>query len=246
VRLIRHDSVDSTSERAFVALADGSARDGDVHVARAQTAGRGRLGRTWHSPAGEGLYASLVLLPPPPAPQAAALTMAAGVGLFEGLEALGLSGARLKWPNDLVHGGAKLAGILVESRGLDPRRPAFVVGVGVNCRQREFPAELCAERAVTSLALIGLDVGVDDLLAALLPRLSRRLDEARSAPAELAGIYAERLGLLGRPVRVRGPRGELAGTLEELSLDEGLRLARADGERVRLDLAHVSALEAAS
>ena len=135
---------------------------------RAIGAGRGRLGRTWHSSAGEGLYASLILRPPPPAPNPAALTMAAGLGVIEGLEALGLAGARLKWPNDVLHGSGKLAGLLVESRGLDPRAPAFVAGVGVNVRQRAFPAELEAERAVTSLALLGLESTVEDVSAAYM------------------------------------------------------------------------------
>lgn len=241
-RVLRHDVVDSTNERAFAALADGSTRPGDVHVARAQTAGRGRLGRAWHSSAGEGLYASLILRPPPPAPDPAALTMGAGLGVLEGLEQIGLAGAQLKWPNDVLHGGAKLAGILVESRGLDPRAPAFVAGVGVNVRQRAFPAELLAERSVTSLALLGLDVSVEAVLQALLPRLAGRLDEAGRDPERLSALYAERLGLVGREVRVRGPRGERAGTLEALSLRAGLLLVGPDGARERFELAHVSAL----
>ncbi|NOT31225.1 MAG: biotin--[acetyl-CoA-carboxylase] ligase, partial [Planctomycetes bacterium] len=189
-RLFQHGIVDSTNERALAAIASGEARDGDVHVAEGQSAGRGRLGRSWSSPAGEGLYLSLLLLPRA-APNPAALTMAAGLGVLEGVRALGAEAARLKWPNDVLASDergtdAKLAGILVETRGLDPLRPHAVVGVGLNVLQRAFPAELVRERAVTSLALLGLAVtraaALEGLLAARWPRLA----QASAAPAESA------------------------------------------------------------
>lgn len=245
MRILRHDEVDSTNERALAAIAAGTARHHDLLVARAQSAGRGRLGRAWHSPAGEGLYLSLVLLPET-APEPTALTMGAGLAVIEALAALGARDLDLKWPNDVLHGTAKLAGILVESRGLGVRAagPAFVAGVGVNVRQREFPAALEAERAVTSLARLGLDLEPEAVLAELAPRLVRRLDRAGVAPEGVARDYAARLGLLGRAVRVRTPRAELEGTLEALSIAAGLVLARAGRERARLELAHVTRLEA--
>ncbi|HVS19810.1 MAG TPA: biotin--[acetyl-CoA-carboxylase] ligase, partial [Planctomycetota bacterium] len=119
-RVLHHEIVDSTNERAFAALAAGTALHGDVHVARGQTAGRGRRGARWVSSAGEGLFASLVLLPAPPAPPAPAITMFAGLALLDALHELGLVRARLKWPNDVVVGDAKLGGCLVESRGFQP------------------------------------------------------------------------------------------------------------------------------
>lgn len=243
-RIVRHDVVDSTNERAFAALAAGEARDGDVHVARGQTAGRGRRGARWESPPGEGLYLSAILLPPPPAPPAAALTMAAGLAALDAVHALGLAAARLKWPNDVLVGGAKLAGILVETRGLDPRRPHFVVGLGLNVAQRAFPDELVRERAVTSLALEGVPTDLERLLRLVLERLAVRRREARERPADLAGAYLEAAGLAGVDVRVETADGTRVGRVLELDPRAGLRLALPDGSRRDLLLEHVRAVEA--
>jgi len=174
-RRIEHDVVDSTNERAFAALADGSALHGDAHCARQQLVGRGRRGARWASERDVGVYVSVVLTPSAPL-HPAALTMAGGLAVFDLARELGVAGARLKWPNDLVVDGegldaelgAKLAGVLVETRGLDPERPHYVLGVGVNVRQREFAPELVAERAVTSLLLCGVDVEVLDARERLL------------------------------------------------------------------------------
>jgi BirA family biotin operon repressor/biotin-[acetyl-CoA-carboxylase] ligase len=242
LRVFRHGLVDSTSERAFAALADGTARHGDVHVAEGQTAGRGRFGRTWVSAPGEGLYASLVLLPGPPTPHPAALTMGAGLAVLESVRALGVRDARLKWPNDVVVAGAKLAGILVESRGLDPERPHAVVGIGINVRQREFPAELVAERAVTSLHLQGIETSVERALEALLERLAPRMDEACGSGDAVAADYARAIGVVGRDVRVAHGRSETYGRVRALTL-RGLELETEEGDHVRCALEHVQALE---
>ena len=240
LRRIRYEVVDSTNERALAAVAAGSARHGDVHEAEAQTAGRGRRGASWASARGEGLYLSLVLRPAS-APRPTALTMGAGLAVLEAAHALGARSARLKWPNDVlaeeVPGrAAKLAGILVEARGLDPARPHAVVGVGLNVLQRAFPAELERERAVTSLVRLGCPVTLDAARETLLARLAARLDEACERPEACARDYALALGLVGRAVRVRLGQDERRGRLDALALD-GLVLS---GERLALE--HVQAL----
>lgn len=240
LRVLRHGTVDSTSERAFSALAEGSARDGDVHVAEAQTAGRGRLGRRWLSAPGEGLTLSVVCLPERLVPHPAAWTMGAGLAVLEAVHALGLGAARLKWPNDVLVGGAKLAGILVEARGIEP--PHAVVGIGINVRQRAFAPELETERAVTSLVREGLDVTTDDMLAALLEPLERRLHAVPGGADALTRDYAIALGLLGQHVRLTDAAGEHLGILRTLTLD-GLELETAQGgHHARLE--HVGALAA--
>jgi BirA family biotin operon repressor/biotin-[acetyl-CoA-carboxylase] ligase len=231
LRLIPHGLVDSTSERAFAAIASGEARHGDVHVASEQTAGRGRMGRSWSSPAGEGLYLSLVLLPPPPAWNPSALTMAAGLAAFDAAEALGVRGARLKWPNDLVVGDAKLAGVLVETRGFDAERPHYVVGLGLNVRQRSFPAELLGERRVASLALLGLDVAVEDARRAVIDALARRVDRVPLAHAELAADFLRATRLAGAAVRVQVGEVEHRGRLESVSVADGVRVRGEAGVR---------------
>lgn len=234
-RLIQHGLVDSTSSRAFADLAAGTARHGDVHLARGQSAGRGREGHTWLSPTDEGLYASIVLLPDPPALRPTALTMACALATLESLRDLGLDpfgdgAAQLKWPNDIQVGGAKLCGILTESRSLAPARPHFVVGIGMNVRQLQFPAELKAERAVTSLALLGHKVTVAAATEALLGRLGGRLAQVRGHHRELADDYLLASGLGEQRVRVTCSGEERVGQLVGLSVSSGLEL-RGNGPR---------------
>lgn len=238
---IRHEVVDSTNECALAAVAAGTARHGDVHVAEGQTAGRGRRGHAWASARGEGLYLSLVLLPAAP-PRPTALTMAAGLAVLATVQALGARTARLKWPNDVLARdaqgrAAKLAGILVEARGFDPARPHAVVGVGLNVLQRAFPPALAAERAVTSLVLLGCEVTLEAALDELVARLAHELERACAAPAEVARAYADALGLVGCSVRVRLAHEEPEGVLRALTL-EGLEL---DGRRFALE--HVLGLD---
>jgi BirA family biotin operon repressor/biotin-[acetyl-CoA-carboxylase] ligase len=245
-RLHRLGVVDSTSERAFAALGSGAAEHGDLFTARGQTAGRGRRGRGWESAEGEGLYASLVLLPGPPPLPPTLLTMAAGLAVLDACRETGAEGLRLDWPNDVVHGEAKLAGILVESRGLDPAAPHYVVGVGVNVLQERFGGDLEAERSVTSLARLGVRTDPDALLEALQGALGPRLEAVRAAPGELADAYLAATGLAGREVTVVSGAGDLErGTLEALRPGEGLVLRPSGGEVRILPLEHVRALDPA-
>ncbi len=230
--LIRHDVVDSTSERAFAALAAGTARHGDVHVARAQTRGRGRFGRTWHSAPDEGVYMSVVLLPPPPPWNPSALTMAAGLALFDTAEKLGARPCALKWPNDLLVDGAKLAGVLVETRGLDPVRPHYVAGFGLNVKQRAFPPTLVAERHVTSFAGIGLSISIEDAIAALVTALADRFEDVVHGRERIAADYLRASHLAETPITVSVGALQHSGSVVELSVDEGLLLR---DERSRTD-----------
>ncbi len=140
---------DETATRALA-----GAEEGLLVVAGEQTAGRGRRGRVWLSPAGENLTFSLLLRPALTAQQAAPLTLLAGAALVTALASLGFS-PRLKWPNDLLldttDGPRKVAGILTEMASEGSRVRHIVLGVGINVNSERFPAEL-ATRA-TSLCL---------------------------------------------------------------------------------------------
>lgn len=242
-RIVRHGVVDSTSERAFAELAAGRARHGDVHVATAQTKGRGRLGHAWHSPPGEGLYASFVLMPPRPW-NAAGLTIALGLAALDAVRALGLARAALKWPNDVVVDGAKLAGVLAETRDLDPRRPAYVAGIGIDVAQRAFPPELAAERPVTSLALCGVACTVEDALNELVRALPVRCAQIESDPARLASDFLRAAGLDRGRVRAEVAAGSVVGELAHFSIAGGLAIRPATGPETHHALEHVRALAA--
>ncbi|HEY2749156.1 MAG TPA: biotin--[acetyl-CoA-carboxylase] ligase, partial [Polyangia bacterium] len=131
--------VGSTNDEAAAwARAATAAPHGAVVVADAQDAGRGRLGRKWHSPQGESLYLSVVLRPPLPPHRVPPLTLAAGIAVAEALVAYEVTPA-LKWPNDVQLDGKKVAGILTEMSADLDRVHHLVVGIGVNLNGRAFP-----------------------------------------------------------------------------------------------------------
>lgn len=214
----------STNDDARKAAGSG-APHGATFFADAQTAGRGRGGHTWHSPRGENLYFSVVLRPARSASAVATLPLVAGLAVVDALEPR-LPGARpalgLKWPNDVLCGGRKLAGILVESQLRGSAVAAAIVGIGINVRATRFPDEL-AVRA-TSLALLGCaDLDRSTLAAAVLARLG---EHGARWDAEGLGPFLERLrardALRGATVSVTTSGGVLDGIAE--GVDDGGRL----------------------
>ena len=120
------------------------APDGALVVAARQTRGRGRRERIWDSPAGSGLYASFVLRPDGPAEQAPNLAIVAGMAAFRALDKAGVKDLRIKWPNDVLAGGKKICGVLVEPRLGAGRIEFAVAGIGINVGQGagDFPPNL--------------------------------------------------------------------------------------------------------
>lgn len=149
-----HAECGSTND-LVTARAKAGAAEGLVVATERQSAGRGRLGRVWHSPAGENLYVSMLLRPTRPAHEIPPLTLLAGAAAARGLATLGLL-PRLKWPNDvqlLVEGAPrKVAGILTEMSSEGGRVGHVVVGLGLNVNGLGFPPELAAR--ATSLRLV--------------------------------------------------------------------------------------------
>lgn len=213
----RLDSVDSTNSWALEHGDD--LPHGTLVLAREQTGGRGTQGRRWSSPRDEGVWASLVLVPPTPLVSPAALSIALGLAVHAATESFGLEPV-LKWPNDVLIAGAKLAGLLVERRGTGP----FVCGLGWNVTTRRFPAELEAERAVTSLVRAGAEVDVQVAERALVRELGRWVPRAWSEPESLLAPYLAASGFrLGDAVRVLGPEDEqLEGSLQGFGFREGV------------------------
>ena len=134
--------------------------------------------------------------------------------------------------------------MLVETRGLEVARPQYVVGLGVNVRQRSFAPELVAQRPVTSLALLGVECGIEQLRAAICSALANELERVRVPARELLDDYLEATELRGKRVLVEMPDGEHVGVLTALALATGLELsvdaAAAGSARVeRLPIEHV-------
>ena len=177
-----YDSIPSTMDEAAVLASDGAAH-GVVVAAREQTAGRGRRGATWASPPGAGLYFSFIARP---REQRAIplITIAAGVAVRDGIaHSTGLESV-LKWPNDVLVGRRKLAGILAEGHSLGSAAQAVVIGVGVNVRRASYPPDV-AERATSIEDELGRCFAPDLLLTAILASLERRLAALSQDPGDI-------------------------------------------------------------
>jgi BirA family transcriptional regulator, biotin operon repressor / biotin---[acetyl-CoA-carboxylase] ligase len=225
--------VGSTNDAAK-ALAEDGALHGAVVVAEAQTAGRGRLGRGWSSPPGKNLYLSAVLRPDLPPSRAPELTLLASVALCEAVRGAGVA-ASIKWPNDLLAGGRKLAGILTEMAAEQDLVHWMVVGVGVNVNAagEDFPEEL--RPTATSLLLErGTPVPRALFAAAFLTALEAWLDRhAAEGFAPVRAAWREMSSTLGREVRVRTASEDLTGVAEDIDAQGALLVRTAAGlERV--------------
>ena len=204
--------------------------DGRVHVgvAERQTAGRGRRGRQWQSWADGSLTFSSLWRFAPGAPVPAGLSLVAGLAVVRALEKLGVQGLQLKWPNDVLVNGSKLAGILVELQPGRGRTPAAVVGIGINLR---LPDDACIpdQPAVTDLAR-HLDAvpSSEALLAAVLAELHALFETYAAAGfGALRGAWQQRNAFADLPVRISGEGREVVGTC--IGVDEdGALLVRSD------------------
>ena len=200
-------SIGSTNARARE-LAVAGAPHGTAVTAGEQTAGRGRQGRGWSTPPGSALAVSLVIRDPDPL-----LSLRAGLAVAD----LAGAGARVKWPNDVLVDGRKVAGVLVEGR---PQEGWAVLGMGVNAALdlAELPEEVRATAGTLGLDPAELPRALEMLLAGLEARL------AEPQEATLAALR-ERDGLAGRPVRWEGGEGEGAG----IAADGALLVRGSDG-----------------
>lgn len=190
-----HASLPSTMDVASLLAHDG-ALHGVVVGADEQTSGRGRRGTTWASPPLAGLYFSFVARPDNPA--LSLITLAAGVAVRDGVQAATGLAADLKWPNDLIVGPRKLAGILAEGISIGSPDQAVIVGVGVNVQPAAYPPDVAA-RAVSVEGELGrsIDRGVllSEILIALWDRLAQRpgdiLQAWRAASPNATGTRVE-------------------------------------------------------
>ncbi|MBO6755572.1 MAG: biotin--[acetyl-CoA-carboxylase] ligase [Roseibium sp.] len=228
-RVERHDSVGSTNTIAFAKARDGD--QGDVWVtANEQTAGRGRRGRHWESGRGN-LFASYLLVDPAPSPRIGELPLVAALTLAEAIDrAAGTHNlALLKWPNDLISGGAKLSGILLEAEALANGRFAVVLGFGVNCVSHPQSALY----PCTDLAALGYRVLPEVLFGHLQDALNRRLLAWRAVNGfeDLRRAWLARAAHLGQSITVRVGDDVVSGTFLDLDARGHLVLCLETGER---------------
>jgi BirA family biotin operon repressor/biotin-[acetyl-CoA-carboxylase] ligase len=237
-REIRRVEQTGSTNADLLAAARAGEAEGLVLVAGEQTAGRGRLGRHWQSPPGTGLTFSVLLRPDAPAAALGWLPLLTGVAVASAVTAVSGVETRLKWPNDVLVGAAKLAGILAE--GWDG---AVVVGMGINVshRREDLPGpaatSLLLETAARAATQDRRAPTPDGLLGAVLAELARWYlawrDQRVPCDAEACGLRAEYLGrcaTVGQQVRVMLPGGQsLAGRARGVDAAGRLEVTTADG-----------------
>lgn len=237
-RIIILPEVDSTNTHALQTLAqrDGRAADGTVVFAERQTAGRGRLGRTWHSPAGASLMCTTLLHEPKNAARAAFWMMAGALAVVKAIESATDVSPQIRWPNDIYVGPRKLAGILVEASVVTRDEPIasagplssawLAIGIGINCLQQ--PAHFPDEIRAGSTSLDIESRGPIDRIA-LARALLTRLDAVFANPTavsedDLATEWSAHSADIGQRVTLVQGQEKVTGVILDIHPREGLLL----------------------
>ena len=225
---------DSTNHRAAL-LAEGGAKDGTVIVAEAQSAGKGRLGRSWTSPAGVNLYLSIILRPAIAPRAAPLLTFLSSLATARTIELETGLRPTVKWPNDVLLGGCKVAGLLNEMNAETERVNYVILGIGVNLNmtQEQFPEDL--RYPATSLAL-ALQHPVDRLrfCRCLLSEIDSLYREYPAGQDAILAGWLAYFDLLDRKVTVEEPSRSIVGTVTGIAADGALLLALENGSHERI------------
>jgi BirA family biotin operon repressor/biotin-[acetyl-CoA-carboxylase] ligase len=216
-RIERFETVDSTMTVAARLAREGCAH-GTVVVADEQTAGIGRHGRLWHSERGTGLYTSIVLRIPQPVP---VMMLALGLAAREAIAKTSGLSPDLRWPNDVLIGGRKCAGMLAQIDG-----GALIAGIGINVAQTEFPKELEA----TSLLIQGAIVAREDILIALVEAVD---EYCFKEPAEIRRLF-EAASSYARGLRVRVDQDGVEGVTQGLDPSGFLIVKQDNGEHATI------------
>lgn len=227
-----HEAIGSTNAEALD-LARAGAPHGTLVIADRQTAGRGRMGRRWESPPGVGLWFSLVLRPDLPLASGFLLTVAGALAVVEATGRLTGRVATVRWPNDVMIGEQKLAGILAEARGGSKRLEAVVLGIGINVNQAEtdFPEELAGH--ATSLAMAcGHTFDRALVLAGIVESFEYLYDQVfREGGSQVLAEWRRSTPLIGHRVSLTLADGQVTGRAVALAEDGAIVVEDAEGVR---------------
>ncbi len=222
-----HPSIGSTMDEAR-RLAEAGAAEGLVVLADEQTAGRGRLDRTWWAPRGACLLLTLLLRPTLPARQAGRLTMIVSLAVCDALAEVGGVQAQIKWPNDVLVGKRKICGILTELDLSGEMLNYALIGIGINVNVEFGDAPPLMAPATSVLVETGRRVSRLALLAALLSNLEARY-EAFKVGASPHQEWTARMATLGQPVQAAGAAQAISGIAVGVDEDGALLIQAADG-----------------
>ena len=218
----RLDTIDSTNNYAKDLALQG-APHGTFVIATEQTGGRGRMGRSFHSPPGKGLYLSVILRPKEDASQLMHLTCATAVSVCNAIEKTCGRRPGIKWTNDLVNGNQKLGGILTELGFQGSYLDYAILGIGINCSHTttDFPQSI--RQIATSLSLMAQKVITPaDLESHLIPELQSMVQRVSSDKAQVLDQYRRDCITLGKDVSIVQENQVLHGTAIDIDNDGGL------------------------
>ena len=237
------ETTDSTNTVAQQ-LARAGAAEGTVVIAETQTKGRGRLGRSWISPPFRNLYLSIVLRPPVAIPDAPRLGLAVGLATAETV-AEWTPHAALKWPNDVLIDGRKVAGILMEMEAEEDRVGSLIAGIGVNLNMTrdDVPPEL-RDKAVSLSATVRTPIDRSAFAARLLARLEDRYDQCiQHGFATLRPLWDRLSCLQGRHVEIDDGGRRYRGVVGGIADDGTLQLRDAAGHDISIVAGEVTVVE---
>lgn len=236
------DTIDSTNDRAK-AMAESGAPHGTVLIAGQQDKGRGRMGRSFSSPAGCGIYLSVILRPGCQAQQLMHLTCSAGVAMCDAVESVTGQRPGLKWINDLVMNGRKLGGILTEL-SVAPQTGMVryaIVGIGLNCKQAplDFPPEI-RDIAISLETATGCCIDNAKMAAAMIAALFRMDQQLLSQQGKILSQYARDCVTIGKEIMVYKGEQSYPGKAVGIDSEGGLLVTFPDGTTQSVNSGEVS------
>ena len=244
--VVYYHETDSTNTRAKQAAEEGE-KSGTLFITECQTGGRGRRGRSWESPAGSGIWMSLLLRPEIKPFDASMLTIVAAMGMKDAIEEIIGAGAgqggihcKIKWPNDIVLGDRKICGMLTEMSAETDWINYVVIGIGVNVNTTEFDDSI-KDMASSILLQTGSSVKRSDVVVAFARHFSRYYDEflKECNLSGLADDYNKALINVGRDVKIVERDGSFVA--KAVGIDEtGSLIVEKDGDTIRIVAGEVS------
>ncbi len=237
-KLFVYDEVGSTNDVLLGLIGEGKASDGAVVVSDSQTAGRGRLGRKWVSPAGRNLYLSAVFCPEISPQESSVFTFLASCALVDVFSGYGVS-ATIKWPNDILVGGRKISGVLTELGTSDGAVDYLVIGIGVNLNlPEEFirrEMEDISQKTTSLSILLGEEVERERFCAELINALDRFYGEFRCCGTQaIVDMWIERWGFMGKEISVDVSDEVICGVVERVDANGFLCLRTEEGNLRRV------------
>ena len=228
-KILKNESSSSMDEVRHLAL--NSAQEGTVVRVSRQLSGRGRRGREWTSPDG-GLYFSVLLIPDWPLEDISKMTLMIAVAVCEGLQEFSDIQAQIKWPNDLLINGKKIAGILMESeiKGKSLEHMIAGVGININTEKNMLPSE-----AVSLREIVDKEYDLQGLLDMILARIEYWYEDiAKDGFDQMLNRWRELAGILGQEVQAESAQGLIKGIAMDISKNGGLLIKKDNGEMVEV------------